>query len=174
MISLEQPDERYLESYFEALAEFRSEGSIYMPDALTPDQFPAYVRRLHDQSFGKGLPEGHIPSKEFWIVDQDGFAGRIILGLTYIPGPTRFGNHVGYAVRPSKRRKGYATMALSLLLNEARELGVQVLMPTCGSDNLASRNVIEKNGGVLVKSETDDNGKVGELRFRIQLKSESD
>ena len=166
-ITLEPPDERYLESYFEALAEFKSEGSIYMPAELTPEQFPAYVQRLHDQSLGKGLPEGHLPSKEFWMVDPDGFAGRIILGLTYIPGPTRVGNHVGYAVRPRKRQKGYATHALSLLIDEASALGIQVLMPTCGRDNLASRKVIEKNGGVLILG---DDGE-GEFRFELRIRT---
>jgi len=168
-ISLEIPAEKYLYSFFEAMAEFQGEGNPQISKNMTEEQFPAYVQKLHDQSVGKNLREGHVPSKEFWIIDADGFAGRIILGLSFTPGPDRLGHHVGYAVRPSKRRKGYATKALEFLLDEARKLKIYKLMPTCGSTNVASRKVIESNGGVLLNSTPNDYALNEELRFIIDL-----
>jgi predicted acetyltransferase len=159
----------YLDSFFQAMAEFESEGNPQVHKNLSREQFPAYVRQLHDQSIGKNLKDGYIPSKEFWIVDRDGYAGRIILGLTFTPTPEKLGHHVGYAVRPSKRRHGYATKALEALLDEARKLGIHKLMPTCDAANIASRKVIERSGGSLLNPEA----RVGELRFLIDLDADS-
>ncbi len=173
-ICLELPSEKYVDSFFQAMAEFADEGIPQVPDGFTEEQFPAHLQRLHDQSVGKNLPEGYVPSKEFWIVDADGYAGRIILGLSFVPGPDRVGHHVGYAVRPSRRRRGYATLALQLLLDEARKLKIYKLMPTCGVDNLASRKVIERNGGVLLAGLPDGESPHRELRFLIDLDAGSE
>jgi len=171
---LELPAEKYIDSFFQAMAEFREEGIPQVSDGMTHEQFPAYVQRLHDQSVGKNLKEGHIPSKEFWIIDADGYAGRIILGLTFTPSSDRVGHHVGYAVRPTKRRMGYGTKALQFLLEEARSLNITKLMPTCGAANVASRKVIEMNGGVLLDCEPNGIAQNGELRFIIDLDPKPD
>ena len=59
------------------------------------------------------------------------------------------GGHIGYSVRPSERRKGYATKMLALVLEEARKIGLEKALLTCDVDNVASVKVIVKNGGVL-------------------------
>jgi len=168
-VSLKLPSVKYQNSFFQAMAEFEEEGSPQIAKEITEAQFPAYVKRLHDQSVGKNLKEGHIPSMEFWLIDADGYAGRIILGLTYTPDPDRVGNHVGYAVRPSKRRLGYATKALQFLIDEARKLKIEKLMPICDEANVASRKVIERNGGVLLDTKPNDPNRYGGLRFVIDL-----
>ena len=173
-ICLALPSVDFHISFFAAMREFESEGIPQIPPNVTEDQFPVYVQTLHDQSVGKNLKEGYVPSKEYWIVDSNGYAGRIILGLTYYPSPERLGNHVGYAVRPTKRGNGYATHALRLLLDEARNLQIYRLMPTCSTENLASRKVIERNGGVLINPLPNDVSNDRELRFLIDLKSRID
>jgi len=172
-ISLRSPSEEYLDSFFQAMAEFQSEGIPQVSADMTRGQFPDYVQRLHDQALGKNLKEGHVPSKEFWIIDAEGYSGRIILGLAFFPAPNRVGHHVGYAVRPSRRRRGYATKALKSLLDEARELKIYKLMPSCDAANVASRKVIEKNGGVLLNGGPNENPSHGELRFLIDLEASS-
>ncbi len=165
------PSEKYIESFFQAMAEFKPEGIPQIREGMTEEHFPAYVQQLHDQAVGNNLKEGHIPSKEFWMIDSDGYAGRIILGLTYTPTPERLGHHVGYAVRPSKRRLGYATKALGLLLDEARAMKIYMLMPDCASTNVASRKVIESNGGVLLDRLPNGEPCQGSLRYLIDLEA---
>lgn len=62
-----------------------------------------------------------------------------------------YGGHIGYAVRPSERRKGYATEMLALALRYCETLGLEKVMLGCYKDNLASVRTIEKCGGVLEK-----------------------
>ena len=164
-LRLESPSIAYIDSFFEAMEEFRAEGLPQISEAVTRDQFAKYVQGLHDLANGINLKKGYIPSKEFWIIDAAGYAGRIILGLTYYPSPSRVGHHVGYAIRPTRRHRGYATLALRHLLDAARKLEIYKLMPTCAADNIASRKVIEHNGGVLLNDPDD----LGELRFAIDL-----
>jgi predicted acetyltransferase len=54
--------------------------------------------------------------------------------------------HIGFAVVPWKRRRGYATAALGMMLAEARYVGLARLEITTDPDNIASRRVIEANG----------------------------
>ncbi|MPM89903.1 hypothetical protein SDC9_137018 [bioreactor metagenome] len=60
-----------------------------------------------------------------------------------------YGGHIGYGIRPSERKKGYASLMLSLALSVAKELGINKALITCDKDNLGSARTIMKNGGVL-------------------------
>ncbi|MBZ6077633.1 GNAT family N-acetyltransferase [Microvirga puerhi] len=100
------------------------------------------------------LPDGRevprLPAHDFWISDGE-FCGRI--GFRFQPGtetlpPTALG-HIGYAVVPWKRQRGYATQALRLILPVAREEGFARVVITCDETNEASRKVILANGGIL-------------------------
>ncbi|MCL2462160.1 MAG: GNAT family N-acetyltransferase [Defluviitaleaceae bacterium] len=59
------------------------------------------------------------------------------------------GGHIGYGIRPSERRKGYAAQMLALALEKCRELGIQKVLVTCDKDNVGSARTAMKNGGVL-------------------------
>jgi predicted acetyltransferase len=75
--------------------------------------------------------------------------GRISLRHVLTPWLLEVGGHVGYAVRPSARRRGHATRALALVLPLAAARGIDPVLVTCDADNVGSRRVIEANGGVL-------------------------
>ena len=62
-----------------------------------------------------------------------------------------FGN-CGYSVRPSERRKGYATEMLRQLLCVARECGLDELHLSVERDNEPSIKTIKKNGGIYERS----------------------
>jgi len=65
---------------------------------------------------------------------------------------SKYGGHIGYAVRPSERRRGYATQILKMALKHAKSIGLSSVMLGCYSDNLASIRTIEKCGGVLAET----------------------
>ncbi len=117
---------------------------------------------------GSGLVVPRLPSRVFWIDDGE-VSGY--LNLRWQPGtealPPHCHGHIGYAVVPWKRRCGYATRALALVLPVARGVGLPRVNITCDEDNEPSRRVIVVNGGVLAgRFEAD--GKV-KLSFWIDL-----
>jgi predicted acetyltransferase len=101
------------------------------------------------------------------------FCGSI--GLRWVPGqpdvPRHVLGHVGYAVVPWKRGRGYAKQALAAILPEAKALGLEYVEMTTDPDNLASQRVMLANGAVLIERfrKPPQYGGVDGLRYRITL-----
>jgi predicted acetyltransferase len=119
----------------------------------------SFVESLTDRE-AKGppivLPDGttaaRLPGFRLWLWDTE-FCGSI--GLRWQPGtselPAHVLGHIGYAVVPWKEGRGYAKLALKLMLEHARAEGLQYVEITTNPDNAASRRVIEANGGALIE-----------------------
>lgn len=63
-----------------------------------------------------------------------------------------WGGHCGYTVRPSERGHGYAKEMLRQNLGNAKEFGIEKLLVTCHSDNVASERTILANDGIYEKT----------------------
>ncbi len=59
------------------------------------------------------------------------------------------GGHIGYGVRPSERKKGYAKQILKLALQVCNQIGLNEVLLTCDKNNIASAKTILANGGRL-------------------------
>ena len=81
----------------------------------------------------------------------------------------RYYGHIGYSIRKSERRKGYASAALRLALDICREKGIGRVLVTCVRENAASAKVILKNGGVLEDEVFDPNDGTMTQRYWIRL-----
>lgn len=58
---------------------------------------------------------------------------------------------MGFTIRPSERRKGYAKEILRLNLQKCRDRNMEKVMVTCDRENVASEKTIIANGGVFEK-----------------------
>ena len=65
---------------------------------------------------------------------------------------TEYGGHIGYSVRPSERRKGYAAEMIKMGFEYAKSLSIEKIMIGCFLDNIPSIKTIEKCGGVLFET----------------------
>ena len=60
--------------------------------------------------------------------------------------------HCGYSVRPTERKKGYATEMLKQIIDLARQIGLKEMQLSCVSDNEPSVKTITNNGGIYQRS----------------------
>jgi predicted acetyltransferase len=159
-LQLREPSLELLPGYAAALAQGWSPDNVR---DVSGEQLAAiradaatFIASLLSQAGTVTLPDGtevpRLPSRVRWLWDGD-FCGQI--GLRWQPGtdalPSHVLGHVGYAVVPWKRGRGYATEALRQMLDVARGVGLGRLEITAEKGNTASCKVIEANGGRFVE-----------------------
>ena len=162
------PDVRYRSSFLLALAEYHAEGRHEELDQALladPAEFGRYVEALRADVADPGSaaryvaalrraepeswPDGYVPQTTLWWVAGDDYLGRVAIRHRLTPHLLHEGGNIGYDVRPSARRRGHATAMLAAALPLAAALGIDPAHLDCDADNLASRRVIERNGGRL-------------------------
>lgn len=143
---LVNPTLRYKKSFQTGLKEFLN---IDKRDEGDPTKVEEYIKKSKRYQNGISLPRGIVPASTFWLVDKGVFIGRVSIRHKLNKKLRSFGGHIGYAIRPSKRNKGYGSKILELALKEAKKLKLKKVLITCDDDNIASQKIIEKNGGKL-------------------------
>ena len=149
-LTLAIPKELLKEECLRMVAEYLAVGEHYSGYETVRQDFTAYLKKLDNQAKGLNLPPGIVPMDTFWLV-KDGVAilGESRLRHSLLPHLRVEGGHIGYAIRPSARCQGYGTLILELTLEKARQMGLERVLVTCDHDNIGSKKIIEKNGGVL-------------------------
>jgi predicted acetyltransferase len=161
---LSVPVESVHRSFLAAMTEFRAERRGELADHsmiggelrefghrwATPEGFAAYVGWLRSQALEDSpRPEGYVPSTTLWWVEDEEYLARLAIRHRLTANLLELGGHIGYDVRPSARCRGHATAMLRAALPVARGLGIASALVTCDVTNIASRKVIEANGGVF-------------------------
>jgi predicted acetyltransferase len=160
MPSLIVPDKRLKESFLAAMAEYADEGRTGDGSGIGRDLEQWTGRWETDEGFAAYVAE-KVAEREavvvddwvlctnLWWVDGDEYVGRMSIRHELNDFLHEVGGHIGYDVRRSRRGEGHATAMLRAALPIARGLGIDSALLTCDDDNVASRKVIERNGGVL-------------------------
>jgi predicted acetyltransferase len=172
-VRLQNPCLDLADSYRGLVREFLERGEKLVPFTLEfpHDDFPALLERLAAGARGEGRPAGFVPHSSFWLVADGEVVGVSDLRHTLTDALRREGGHIGYGVRPSARRRGFATELLRLTLLRARSLGLTEAWLTCVKDNEPSVRTILRNGGDFVSEEfLESRGEIVQ-RYRIPLET---
>ena len=136
------------------------------------ESYEDWLSALSDNSNENTLRPGRVPASTCLAVRvTDGtLVGMIDIRHRLNDYLLRCGGHIGYSVRKSERRKGYAREMLGKALLICRELSIGRVLVTCDSHNEASEKTILANGGVL-ENEVPDGGRMTK-RFWITVSAQ--
>ncbi|MBO1583043.1 GNAT family N-acetyltransferase [Bacillus sp. XF8] len=170
-VYLVQPTIDLQEEYLEFYQEWKNSGETMVPWVIAkdPTNFPKMVQDLLDAAEGKNLRNGWVPDSTFWLVtDNKKIVGAVNIRHRLTEHLFNAGGHIGYGIRPSARRKGYATKLLALSLEKTRELDITKALVVCDEWNVASEKTILHNRGLRDSDFTEENGNIVR-RYWIEL-----
>jgi predicted acetyltransferase len=135
------------------------------------NNFDEFVEKIRKGKEKENLPPKLVPGIQYFLLDDKIIIGSIRFRFYLNDKLEEEGGHIGYDVRPSERRCGYGTLMLKLILEKVEEKGLQEILITCDSDNIGSRKIIEKNGGIFINEVFIDSSEKYISRFKIILTS---
>lgn len=154
--------------YNDYIDEWEKSGEKIVPYASRRNaaDYKDLIKCWRDQATDKAYEQGFVPSSLYFLIDEN----KRIYGALHIRHELNdfllnSGGHIGYGIRPSERKKGYASKMLSLSLPMVKELGIKKALVTCDKINIASAKTIISNGGVLENEVIED----GELTQRYWI-----
>lgn len=150
MIALVKPSARYKESFLKAEKEYQKEG--WHKDlnlSQIRKDFPEFIKKFRNYEKGHNLPKDNSSLIIYWLVDDEKFIGHLSVRSFVDKELMKIRGHIGYSIRKSERQKGYGKKILKLGLLKAQKLGFKKVLVTCDDDNVASRKIIEANGGIF-------------------------
>ena len=143
------PQAAHKHSFIAGVREYIAEGRTgFWDPSLLDARFDEYLQTLREKETHP--LQGMVPATRFWLIAAGGvYAGELDLRHYLHEELRRFGGHIGYTIVPSQRRRGYGMLICQLGIIEARARGIGDILITCDEDNIASRKIIEANGGTL-------------------------
>lgn len=172
-IKLVVPSEEYLDQVWAYRQECLDAGSHM--DGCGPlrfnasaEQWLADIRSYMDPAT---IPKGKVQATQFLAVRESDnkLVGMIQIRHYFNEYLEKYAGHIGYSVRPSERRKGYAKEMLRLALPFCREIGLDKVLIACEPGNPASRRTILANGGVYESTVYEPGEKIDLERYWITL-----
>ena len=155
MLKLIKPDKKYYKQYKEMMDEWNMEGSRIAPWPLhlkyhTEEYFKEMLYRVEEVEKGDNLGK-YASSTTYWLYNDK---TNVLLGASNLrhyltEDGLKLWGHIGYGIRPSERKKGYATELLRMTMTEAKKKNIDKVLLGAYIGNIGSWKVMEKCGGKL-------------------------
>lgn len=139
----------YLQEFLDCHSEINGAGGL--DRFLKNSTYEAWLEKLLADLDIANIPAGRVPAwTYFYVRENDGkIVGTIHIRSALNDFLRREGGHIGYSVRPTERRKGYATRMLREALEFCGSIGLREVLLACDRRNAASAGVIRNCGGIL-------------------------
>ena len=130
-----------------------------------------YIQLCKDYEMHEGCPSHLVPATQFLFIRQrdDRLLGMIQVRHWFNDYLEKYAGHIGYSVRPSERRKGYAKEMLKMVLPFCNELGIKKVLISCIEGNIGSEKTILANGGIYESTVHNPDNNIYLKRFWITL-----
>ena len=165
------PNKEHKEEWYRIVKEIEDRNERITPYALKgeSEDYDSYLKNAENNSKGLNLEKDRVPSDIYFLVkeNENRILGAIDIRYSLNDYLYNFGGHIGYGIRPSERKKGYAAIMLGLALNKVRDLGLDKVLITCNKENIGSAKTIIKNGGILENEVVEGNTLI--QRYWIEL-----
>ena len=133
--------------------------------------FDKWLEKIEADLSEEKVEKGEVPSTIYLTIrkSDNKIVGNIQIKHYLNENLLQYGGHIRNSIRPSERKKGYATEQIRLGLEKCKELGIGTVFIDSYKDNIASIKSIINNGGILKNEVKMPNGKVNQ-RYWITLK----
>ena len=151
---LVKPSVDYKDSFLEAMREFQEEGRYkFLGLDDLERNFEQFVEDLNESRRHLHLPYEDwvepVPETVLWLVKEKEFIGTFNLRHRLNWHLEKWGGHVNYTIRPSKRGKGFGKKILRKAVPCINYLGVDKVLITIDPECEASSQTVEAAGAVF-------------------------
>ena len=146
----------YIEEFIKYNSDTNGFGLFYkILNGLTYEECLDIYENMKDPLYAKSI--NRCPGRTCFLInkEENQIIGMINVRYNLPESMLKFGGHIGYSIRPTKRNKGYNKINLYLGLKIAQELGLEQVMLDCTTKNIASNKTIQALGGILTRCEID-------------------
>ena len=130
-----------------------------------------YIKTCAEYEDPQTVPAHLVPATQFLFIrkNDNTLVGMLQVRHCFNDYLEKYAGHIGYSVRPSERRRGYAKEMLKMALPFCREIGIEQVLIACVDGNIGSEKTILANGGVYESTVYEPNGNENLKRFWIEL-----
>ena len=128
------------------------------PYVIFKNDYSDFDYYLDNLELKEPSPEGFVPDSTFFLLDEERnrLLGAVNIRHYLNEHLLNYGGHIGDGIRPSERRKGYATKMIALALEECKKLGIDRVLMCCKATNIGSKKSILNNGGIYENTVLED------------------
>lgn len=134
------------------------------------ESFESWLQASIDGQRQESAPKGRVPATQYLAIriSDHKLVGMLQIRHSLNDHLRLHGGHIGYCVRKSERRKGYATQMLKQAVSICKDRGIHDIMLTCDPENTASAKVIKASGGTYKKQVVlDDRSKLDHYWIKL-------
>ncbi len=139
--------------YINEFKEYGSEvnGSGALDSYLEGATYEEWLQKVLNDMDIANISKPRVPALTYFYVKEEDnrIVGMVNIRLALNDFLRTEGGHIGYSIRPTERKRHYATDMLKAAVDVCNTIGINDVLVTCDKVNVASAKVIQNCGGEL-------------------------